>query len=269
MKLGIIGAGAMAATLLEGLQHTNAKLDGIVCLSSTRSIAAAKAKLAAYVWPSVVSDKLNDLLKEAPDFVVEAAGQEAVRLYGAEILKNGMDLGITSVGALTDDHLYESLLAAARSSGAQLHILPGAVGGVDILAAARASGLDEVIYTSRKPPSAWKQTQAETLIDLDHLTEPFTFFTGSARLASSGYPKNANVAATIALAGLGLDKTTVCLVADPTIEKNIHELSFTAGCANASIRIEGNPSPDNPKTSQTAGYSLVRFVLNHINQEVV
>lgn len=269
MKLGIIGSGAMAATLLEGLQRTNAKLDSVFCLSSTRSLDAAKAKLETYVWPSMVSDKLDDFLEAMPDFVVEAAGQDAVCLYGNKILKAGIDLGITSIGALTDDGLHESLLQAARLSGAQLHIVPGAVGGIDILAAARASGIDEVIYTSRKPPSAWKQTKAETLIDLDHLTEPFTFFIGSARLASSGYPKNANVAATIALAGLGLDKTIVRLVADPTIKKNIHELSFVSGCANASIRIEGNPSPDNPKTSQTAGYSLVRFVLNHINQEVV
>lgn len=269
MKLGIIGAGAMAATLLEGLQRETARLDGIFCLSSTRSLETAKARLASYMWPSTVSDRLNDLLEAMPDFVVEAAGQDAVRLYGAKILEAGIDFGITSVGALTDDCLHASLLQAARSSGAQLHILPGAVGGVDILSAARASGIDEVIYTSYKPPSAWKQTDAETVVDLDRLTEPFTFFIGSARLASSSYPKNANVAATIALAGIGLDKTIVRLIADPTIDKNIHELRFTSACANASIRIEGNPSPDNPKTSQTAGYSLVRFVLNHINQEVV
>lgn len=269
MKLGIIGCGAMARTLLKGLQHADARLEKIICLTSTRGLDKAKACLDQYGWAASVSDKLADLLAAKPDLVVEAAGQDAIKLYGIDILAAGLDLGITSIGALTDDTLHTSLLKAAASSGARLHIVPGAVGGVDVLAAARFSGLDEVIYTSRKPPSAWKQTDAEQLVDLDSLTKPFTFFTGTARSASSNYPKNANVAATIAFAGLGLDKTIVQLVADPTIEKNVHELHFTAGCANASLRIEGNPSPDNPKTSQTAGFSLVRFVVNHINQEVV
>lgn len=269
MKLGIIGCGAMAGTLLDGLRQAEAPLDGIFCLSSTRSLETAQSKLSRYSWPTKVSDQLDDLLGAAPNLVVEAAGQEAIKQFGAHILAHGIDLGITSVGALTDDTLHESLLAAAKSSGARLHILPGAIGGMDILAAARISGIDEVIYTSRKPPAAWKQTDAEKFADLDHLSMAFAFFTGSARSAASLYPKNANVAATVALAGIGLDKTIVRLVADPTIEKNIHELRFTAGCANVSMRIEGNPSPDNPRTSQTAGFSVVRFVLNHINQEIV
>lgn len=269
MKLGLIGCGAMAGTLLDGLRQSGASLDSIFCLSSTRGLEAAKVRLARYSWPASVSDQLDDLLAAAPDLVVEAAGHVAVSLYGAGILARGIDLGITSVGALTDENLHNSMLKAAKSSSAQLHILSGAIGGMDILAAARVSGIEEVIYTSRKPPSAWKQTDAERLVDLDHLTAPFTFFSGSARVASSHYPKNANVAATVAFAGIGLDKTMVRLIADPTIKTNIHELNFSAGCANARIQIEGNPSPDNPKTSQTAGFSLVRFVLNHINQEVI
>ena len=44
-------------------------------------------------------------------------------------------------------------------------------------------------------------------------------FTGTAREAATKFPANANVAATIALAGLGMDETMVELTVDPTINK--------------------------------------------------
>lgn len=269
MRLGIIGCGAMARTLLNGLQAAQAPLKMVICLSTPRSLASAQACLQAYPWDFTVSDRLEDFLAQQPDLVVEAAGQEAVRRHGAAILAEGIDFGIASVGCLTDDALHQTLLDAARSAGARLHILPGAVGGVDILAAARLSGLAEVLYTSRKPPMAWKGTKAEACVSLDNLEESCIFFQGSARDAAKDYPQNANVAATIALAGVGLDHTQVQLIADPTIQRNIHEVRFVSGCAEAKLYIEGKPAPDNPKTSQTAGFSLARFVLNHLNQEAV
>lgn len=259
----------MACTLLQGLTSENVKMEAVLCLSSSRSLGQAKARLAHYSWPFEVSDQLDDFLAGQPNLIVEAAGQEAVRLYGRKILAAGISLGIASVGALTDDKLHNELLEAARSSGAKLHIVPGAVGGVDILSAARLSGLQEVTYTSRKPPSAWRGTKAESHVKLEDLQTPFPFFRGSAREAAASFPQNANVAATIALAGIGFEKTKVQLVADPTIGGNIHELHFVSGCAETTLRIEGKPSPDNPKTSQTAGFSLARFVLNQMNQEAV
>jgi aspartate dehydrogenase len=149
-------------------------------------------------------------------------------------------------------------------------VLPaGAVGGIDALGAAKLSGLEEVTYTGRKPPLAWKGTAAEALLDLGALTEPATFFEGTAREAAMQYPQNANVAATVALAGAGFDATRVRLVADPTIARNLHEVSVRSAAAEFSIRLEGRPSPSNPKTSLTAGYSMAREVLNRARPVVV
>jgi aspartate dehydrogenase len=142
-------------------------------------------------------------------------------------------------------------------------------GGLDALGAARLSGLESVVYTGSKPPRAWKGTKAESLLALDTIDAPAAFYEGTAREAAQLYPQNANVAAAVALAGAGFEATRVRLVADPGLTLNVHEIAVRATCANFTIRLEGRPSPANPKTSLTAGYSLARSVLNASGRMVV
>ena len=198
----------------------------------------------------------SDLIEHHPGVVAEAAGHEALITHGAAILGAGRDLIITSVGALADPRLSGTLDRAAALSGARYDLCPGAIGGLDILDAARRSGLTSLLYTSRKPLEGWRGTHAEKLVMLDELAEPTQFFEGSAREAALLFPQNANVAATIALRGLGLDDTRTRLVADPAITRNIHEISIRSACVDVDMRIVGVPSPDNPKTSLTTGFAL-------------
>jgi aspartate dehydrogenase len=93
---------------------------------------------------------------------------------------------------------------AARAGNTQVHVLSGAIGGIDAIAAARWGGLSEVTYTGRKPPQGWRGSAAESVVALDNLREPTVLIEGSAAEVALQYPKNANVAATIAFAGLGL-----------------------------------------------------------------
>ena len=72
----------------------------------------------------------------------------------------------------------------------------------------------------------------------------------------------ANVAATVALAGLGFDRTEVQLAADPGITENIHEVEAEGPSGRIAIRLEGRPDPDNPRTSALTALSLARAVLN-------
>ena len=86
-------------------------------------------------------------------------------------------------------------------------------------------------------------------VDLEKLTVPQVIYDGTAREAVAKFPKNVNVAATISLGGLGFDKTKVQVVADPTVNQNIHEIRARGAFGTFEIRLANMPSPQNPKTS--------------------
>ena len=202
-------------------------------------------------------------LREARcDIVAECAGHATVRTHLPPLLASGIDCVVASVGALADREVESALTQAAQSGEARLIVPAGAVGGIDLIAAARVGGLTRVTYQSRKPPRAWLGTRAETLVDLARLTDSTAFFRGTARQAALGFPQNANVAATIALAGLGFDRTEVELYAVPDARDNRHAIQVEGAFGTASIEIAGRPLPNNPKTSYLAAVSVMRALTN-------
>lgn len=202
-----------------------------------------------------VTDRIEALLETRPDVVVECAGHSAVASYGAAVLRRGIDLVIAATGSLADRRLAAELIDA-ESGGGRLLIPSGAVAGIDALLAARDS-LTAVTYRSAKPPAAWRGTPAERLIDLAAVTGPTAFFEGSAREAALAYPQNANVGVTIALAGIGLDRTRATLVADPGLGDPLGVIEAEGALGRFRFEILAYAAPGNPKTSRLTAYSLV------------
>ncbi|MCC2097245.1 MAG: aspartate dehydrogenase [Hyphomicrobiales bacterium] len=275
MNLAFIGYGTITRIALETLvREAPGALETLVIVSRENGVerahdligkldAAIETKIAKQT--RVVTD-MPAALQWKPDLVVEAAGHGALQEHGAAALAAGVDLIVTSVGALSDKVLRGQLDDAATASGARYDIIPGAVGGLDILAAVKLSGLEKVLYKSRKPPGAWRGTAAEEMVDLGAIAQETVFFSGGAGDAARLFPQNANVAATIALKGAGFDATQVELIADPGVSKNVHELTVSGNSADFTIRIEGRPAPENPKTSLTTAYSLAQIVLEHMSR---
>lgn len=266
MHVGLIGYGNIAQTLLRVLACETVALSALTVLVRPAQAQAARTALAGVA--TVVTEG-KALIDAQPDLLVECAGHSAVAGVVVPALNAGIETVIASIGALADRDLHASITAAARAGGTRIVLPAGAIGGVDLLSALRPSGITSVVYTSRKPPMAWQGTPAEAVLDLASLTEPTTFFRGTARDAALQYPKNANVAATLALAGIGFEDTLVQMIADPRAGGNIHEYSVTAGAADYTMQIRGNPSPENPKTSVATVYSVAREILNRVNEVAI
>ena len=253
-KLTLIGYGAIGRSLHKRLQgHAGVAIDCIVV--PQRSVAQVQADAGEGVR----------VLSAVPDdtyLLLECAGHQALTSHVLQALERGVECAVLSVGALSEPGLPEKLSDAARRGGAQLHLLSGAIGGIDAISAARLAGLHSVTYTGRKPPQGWRGTPAEQVVDLHKLDKPTVILEASAREAARLYPKNANVAATVSLAGLGLDATRVRLIADPGVTENIHEIDVRGEFGEMQITMRGKPLADNPKTSALTVLSALRFLDN-------
>jgi aspartate dehydrogenase len=268
MRLGLIGFGNIAVTLLGQLAETvDAPLEclTVLCLPelADETVARLAGEFAGVATEVAVVTEAPALLFHRPQLVIECAGHMAVAAHVPTVLRAGVDVVIVSVGALSDESLEKELRLAADGR-ARLILPAGAVGGIDLLAALGAAGGLEVRYRGSKPPLAWSGTPAEASVDLGALTEAEIFFSGTAREAARQFPKNANVAATLALAGAGFEATHVELVADPAAPGNVHEYSVVSPLAKYSMRIENLPSAGNAKTSVSTVYSVLREIRNRI-----
>lgn len=270
MHLGLIGYGNIAHTLMGILANEGAKPSKVTVLCTPDHVGETRARLARdFDGQGQVVAETRALIDAMPDLVVECAGHEGVRQHATAVLRAGIETVIVSIGSLADQPLHEEVLDAARAGSTRFILPAGAIGGIDVLSALKPSGIEAVSYTGRKPPGAWKGTPADKMHDLDALAVETVIFSGNAREAAIQYPKNANVAATLALAGLGFEKTGVRLVADPGVSGNIHEYSVRSAAAEFTVRIEGKPSPDNPKTSVTTVYSVAREIFNRCREQAI
>lgn len=258
-RIALIGYGAIGAAVHHLLQqHAAGDVEVVAILVRDPARVAAQAPEAA----PLLLGQLDAVLARRPSLVVECAGHAAVDAHAAKVLQAGMDLMLVSVGALANLEREQVLLASARAAQRRLILPAGAIGGIDWLVAARSAGLHQVTYRSRKPPSAWLGSTAEQRLDLAALTTATPFFQGSAREAALQYPRNANVAATVALATLGFDQTQVEMVADPQVTANIHEVDAVSEGGRMTLRLEGVPDPHNPRSSVMTAHSVVRCIRN-------
>jgi len=259
-NIGLIGWGAIGHSITNAWPQ--AGLGGhrlAAVLLRPAQLVAARQVLPPEVW---LGTEPEAFLAQPLHTVVEAAGQGAVRQLGEAVLRSGRHLMLLSVGALTDDALRQRLQAAATGAGVRLLLPVGATAGLDGLMALRQAGLQRVTYTSTKPPAAWQGTPAEQAVDLAALTEATVVFAGSAREAAARFPKNANIAAAVAFAGLGLDATEVRLVADPAATGNRGQIEAEGTGSRLSITVAGVASASNPKSSGITGLSVLSALAN-------
>ncbi len=247
-RLALIGYGAIGLEIVQEIER----------LGESASLVAVLVRPGRDAGSAPTVHDLQGLLAAKPDIVLECAGHQSVRDYGAGVLAAGVDLVVSSVGVLADDSIVQALTAAEAAGGGRVLLPAGAVAGLDGLSAARLAGLSSVTYTSHKPPHAWSGTPAEDLIDLDHAEDEVVFFEGSARQAALSYPKNANVSVAVSLAGIGLDDTRVRLVSSRKVTDPLGVIEAEGAFGRFLFEIFGKASASNPKTSALTAYSLLQ-----------
>lgn len=255
MKVAILGAGAISRHVQNALWRIDVPVGALIVrparLDEARRVGEGRVPVAASV-----ADMPDDV-----SHVIDCAGHSGLRAHGEAALLAGLDVITLSVGALADEAFADALRDAAARGGSRLHLASGAIGALDALRAAGTGRIDKVRYVGRKPPQGWAGSHAEKVIDLNGIgAEPQVHFCGSAREAALLYPKNANVAASVALAGIGFDRTEVELVADPGVSENIHLIQAVGDFGSLSFEVAGKSLPDAPRSSALAAMSVVAAI---------
>jgi aspartate dehydrogenase len=236
-KVGIIGCGAIGTLIAEAVERKLVACDELILYDhNEKKVEKLKSSLR---FPVTVVASLDEMLRLKPKVVVEAASQQAVREYVSRILVEDIDLIVMSSGALLGLNVQSS----------KVHVPSGAIGGLDALSSAALAGIDEVVLTSRKNPRA---------LDLNN-KEAKIVYEGTAEEAAQLYPREMNVAATLALT-VKPAKVRVQVVSDPAVQRNTHEFQVKWRFGEMFLRFANDPHPENPRTSALAAWSAIRLL---------
>jgi aspartate dehydrogenase len=236
-SVGLIGCGAIGTVLAEAIERKLVVCDELVVFDIDAAQAQKlKDKLK---FPVKIVAGVDELLAAKPKVVVEAAGQSAVHQYYDKLVASKAELIFMSTGALLDHN----------TDIPRVHFPAGAIGGLDAIAAAANAGIDEITLTTRKNPKALgKQITQETVT-----------FEGFAEEAARQFPREMNVAATLALT-VKPAKVKVKVVVDPATTRNTHEIYVKWRYGEMQLKFANQPHPDNPHTSALAAWAAIKLL---------
>ena len=272
MRVGLVGCGTIGSQPALALQRDYSNAARITALHDIDRAHAVALQRRLSPRPPIVS--LADVIRSS-QLVIEAASAEAAGRIVAASLRAHRSVFVMSIGGLLRDQAWRRLI---RRSRGHVYIPSGALAGLDGVKALAVGRIRRVSLTTRKPPRALASAPyvLRRRLHLERLTRPSVVFEGTPQEVVVAFPQNTNVAAALTLAlsrsGTGLAamhrsgtgragghppaRLRIRVIADPTIQMNIHELDVRGDCGRIQCRIESRPSA-NPKTSEIAVRSAV------------
>ncbi|HET9807381.1 MAG TPA: aspartate dehydrogenase [Nitrososphaeraceae archaeon] len=199
----------------------------------------------------------SDTFKDV-DLVVEAASQNALTSYLNPIILLKKDILVMSVGAFANPDFFSEVIKNVEKNDINLYVPSGAIAGIDAIKSVRSS-ISYITLTTTKNPNSLKDSPffKKNNLTLDSIKKRTLLFEGSAVEAVQNFPANVNVAALLGLAGIGVEKTKVNVIADPSLRINKHEIKVIGKFGELIVRVKNIPSPNNPKTSYLAILSVI------------
>lgn len=255
MRLGLIGCSNIGSALAKAVDDRIISAELAVIYDKVAEKAMKLKQNLLNVKPKIAAS-FEEFLEVPMDLAVEAASQDAVREYIPKLLEKGVSVAIMSAGALLDYSLFDNIKKYAEKSGAKIYIPSGAIGGIDAIKAASLIGIDQIELTVRKNPRSL--IGAKVKDKLETLKEPKLIYEGFGEEAVKLFPANVNVVATLTLASKR--SVRVKIIADPKVDKNVHEFHVKGKFGEMTMKFVNTPSPENPKTSYIAIFSLIRLL---------
>ena len=253
LRLAVAGLGAIGYRVAQAVDEGDVEGVQLVAVSANDKERAAK-RVASFRKPPAVLALAE--LAEVADVIVECAPAAVFPELATASIRKGRCLMPLSVGALLN---HIELIDQAKVTGAKIIVPTGALIGLDTVRAMAVGTIHRVMLQTRKPPNglAGAPHLIDNEIDISNLSEPLCVLKGSARDAARGFPANVNVAAALALAGIGPDKTQVEVWADPTIDRNIQAVTIVSDSGEATMTINNIPSDENPRTGRIVANSVI------------
>lgn len=258
--MALLGGGTIARSVAEAAAR--GRFGGLriigVAGASTAPSKRVQDVAAMLRVPAVGPD---EVLGMQPDWVLEAASVSAAREIMIPALDRGVKLVVMSIGALADPTLLDEI-TRRRALGHSVVTPPGAIGGLDAISAMNALGeLEMVELATTKAPAGLHGAPFLKAAGIRLPTDSRRMvFRGSAREAIAGFPSNVNVAVALALAGIGLDRTSVELHSDPETTFTVHHIRARGSAGEVEITLRNRPHPANPRTSWLAALSAIDAV---------
>jgi aspartate dehydrogenase len=251
-KVGIAGLGAIGRAVARKLhlgEVSGVELAGV----ASRDQDKARTFLAE-IGSEAPVDTVEQIAARS-DIVIECAPAAVFRDIAVPVLTAGNKLMALSAGQILAN---EDLIDLARRRGGQIIVPTGALIGLDAVTAAAEAEIRSVTMITRKPVKGLLGAPylAKHGIEIAHITAPLKIFAGTAREAAKGFPENVNVVAALSLAGIGADRTTIEIWADPALQRNVHRVVVDSDAARFEMAIENVPS-ENPKTGRITGLSVL------------
>ena len=249
LRVGLLGLGAIGrrvATLIQAGAAGDCALVAVLVRDVGRH-----AEVRSTLGEALLTHDAAAFFATCPAVVVEAAGHAALRQYGQQVLEAGADLLLLSVGALAEAPFATRLQEAAVRAGRQILVPSGGIAGLDAIGAAALGRLDEVVHTVRKPPRAFSTEQLGGAVPSGERC----LYDGPAAQGVVRFPENVNVAAAVSLAGLGLERTRLVVIADPAVERNTHLVQVRGDFGQLQLQMENTPT-ENPKTGRIVALSV-------------
>lgn len=215
-KIGFLGCGKIGHFLLDDIKKT-----GVAEIAFIQDPFYSFQDAGEY---KILKEANAEVLLKT-DLVVETATADVLKENFDKIIRY-CDLMVFSVTAFADQGFYEHAVKAMEEYNKNIYLPHGAILGIDGIADGRKTITSVSVTTTKNPKSLNRNDTVRTVV-----------YDGSARGACKAYPRNVNVHATCALAGIGFDRTHSTIISDPAVHTNSHHIIVAGEGVNFDITV--------------------------------